>query len=193
MTRSNASSRNEVLEMLKEDHKRAKKAFRDFSKLQEEGDQAGCQALAEQTCKELQLHMRLEEEVFYPAARGGLDEEDLIEEAEVEHGSAKTLIDQLSSLSPEDAKFAATFTVLGEYIKHHVKEEEGEMFEQLGRSKVDWDSLLEEMLARRMELEGELGLDAAEEEGETEEQAAARIAASGDKAKSRPSQGKGVR
>ena len=191
MARSTASSRNEVLEMLKEDHKRAKKAFRDFSKLHEEGDQAACQALAEQTCKELQLHMRLEEEVFYPAARGGLDEEDLIDEAEVEHGSAKTLIEQLRSLTPDDAKFAATFTVLGEYIKHHVKEEESEMFEQLGRSKVDWDALLEEMLARRMELESELGLDAVDEDAETEEQAAARVATSGKAAAS--SQGKGAR
>lgn len=162
MASTNASSRKEVFEMLKEDHKRAKKAFRDFSKLEEEGDDEACQALAMQTCKELQLHMRLEEEIFYPAARSGLKEEDLIEEAEVEHGSAKTLIEQLLALSPDDPKFAATFTVLGEYIKHHVKEEENEMFEQLGRSKVEWDTVLEEMLARRMELESELGLAADE-------------------------------
>ncbi|MCM5677957.1 hemerythrin domain-containing protein [Schlegelella sp. S2-27] len=170
MARTNASSRSEVFEMLKEDHKRAKKSFRDFSKLEQEGDEQACQQLAVQTCKELQLHMRLEEEVFYPAARSGLEEEDLIEEAEVEHGSAKTLIEQLQTLSPDDPKFAATFTVLGEYIKHHVKEEEGEMFEQLGRSKIDWDGVLEEMLARRMELESELGL-ASEEADEQAAQA----------------------
>jgi hypothetical protein len=166
MARTRTSARNEIFEMLKEDHKRAKKAFRDFAKLDEEGDTQACEALAARTCKELQLHMRLEEDVFYPAARAGLKEEDLVEEAEVEHGSAKALIEKMQALSGDDPKFAATFTVLGEYIKHHVKEEENEMFEQLGRAKVDWEGVLEEMLAHRMELEAELGLAAEDAEDE---------------------------
>ena len=67
---------------------------------------------------------------------GGIKETDLLDEAEVEHASAKELIAQLESMTAEDPKFAATFKVLGEYVKHHIKEEEGEMFEQLERTRV---------------------------------------------------------
>lgn len=165
-SRNNSSARNEILEMLKEDHKRAKKAFRDFEKLDVQGDPESAQALVDQTCAELEMHTTLEEEVFYPAVRQAVKEEDLVEEAEVEHGSAKQLIAQLRELSPDNPKFAATFKVLGEYVKHHIKEEEGEMFEQLGRSKVDWEGVLEEMLERRAELEQQLGLVEEAEESE---------------------------
>lgn len=177
-SRNNSSARNEILEMLKEDHKRVKKAFRDFEKIDIDSDPESAQALVEQTCAELELHATLEEDVFYPAVRQAVKEEDLVEEAEVEHDSAKQLIAQLREMSPEDPKFAATFTVLGEYVKHHIKEEEGEMFEQLGRSKVDWQAVLEEMMERRAELEQELGLAEEEEEEETEEADAELVEAS---------------
>lgn len=166
-SRNNTSARNEILQMLKDDHKRVKKAFRDFEKIDVESDPETAQQLVEQTCAELELHAMLEEELFYPAVRQALKEQDLVEEAEVEHDSAKQLIAQVRDLSPDDPKFKATFTVLGEYVKHHIKEEEGEMFEQLGRSKVDWQAVLEDMMERRLQLERELGL--AEEEEEEEE------------------------
>lgn len=167
-TRARNAAREEIIEMLKADHKKVKKAFKDFEKL--EGDDEAREQIVRQTCAELTMHAELEEQCFYPKAREALSEEDMVEEAEVEHASAKWLIEQLQSMSPDDEKFAATFTVLGEYINHHVKEEEKEMFPSLERSKVDWEAVLQEMTERRQELMQELGL--AEEESEEEDEQA---------------------
>jgi hypothetical protein len=167
-SRGNPKARSEILEMLKEDHQRVKKAFKDAEKLHEQEAHDELQALVEHTCSEIEVHARLEEELFYPAAREAVEEEDLIEEAEVEHGSAKVLIAQLKDLSSEDPKYFATFKVLGEYLKHHIKEEENELFEQLGgRSKVQWEELQQQMLTMRETLMAEMGLA---EEGEEAEQ-----------------------
>jgi hemerythrin-like domain-containing protein len=163
--RGNSKARNEILEMLKEDHQRVKKAFKAAQKLDPEEDSEALQALVEETCTDIEIHARLEEELFYPAAREALKEQDLIEEAEVEHASAKMLIQQLRELSPDDPKYAATFKVLGEYIKHHVKEEETELFEQLSaRTKVQWEELQQQMLALRETLMAEMGVGEEEEE-----------------------------
>lgn len=168
-SRGNSKARSEILEMLKEDHQRVKKAFKTAERLHSQDARDELQALVEQTCAEVQVHARLEEELFYPAAREAVKEEDLIEEAEVEHGSAKALIQQLQELSPDDPKYMATFTVLGEYLKHHIREEETELFEQLGssRSKVQWEELQQQMLTMRESLMNEMGLS--EEEGEEQE------------------------
>lgn len=168
--RGNSRAKNEIIEMLKEDHQRVKKAFKTAEKLHDQQQQEELQALVEQTCAEVQIHAQLEEELFYPACREAVKEEDLIEEAEVEHGSAKALIQQLQNLSVDDPKYMATFTVLGEYLKHHIKEEEGELFEQLstGRSKVQWEELQQQMLTMRESLMAEMGLS--EEEGEEQEE-----------------------
>jgi hemerythrin superfamily protein len=119
-SRAQSSARSEIVSMLKDDHKRAKKAFRQFEKLDPHEDAEQCQAIVEQTCAELKVHTALEEELLYPAARKLLSEEDLIDEAEVEHATAKSLIEQLGSMTPDDEKYAATFTVLGEYVNHHI-------------------------------------------------------------------------
>ena len=160
-----SAARKEVLDMLIEDHKRAKKLFREFEKLSED-DAEERESLVSLACAELKLHTQLEEDCFYPALRGKLKEEDLLEEAEVEHASAKQLIEQLDAMDAEEPKFAATFKVLGEYVKHHIKEEENEMFEQAQKARIDWSALLEQMTQRRMELEMELGLADDEAEGE---------------------------
>lgn len=157
-SRTATRARDEVLAMLKEDHKRVRKALRDFEKLDMQEDAEAAQALVQRTCAELEAHAALEEELFYPAARDAMREEDLIDEAEVEHMTAKMLIGQLKEMQPDDEKFAATFTVLGEYVKHHVKEEEKELFEQVARARIDWPSLLQEMQQRRAELMEEMGL-----------------------------------
>ena len=153
--RTATAARTDVLKMLKDDHKKAKKAFQEFERLAKQ-DSDECQALVAQTCAELALHTTLEEEIFYPAIRAALREQELLDEAEVEHASAKTLIADLQQLTPEDRAYAATFKVLGEYVQHHVKEEESEMFPQLTRAKIDWDGLLQQMTARREALEAEL-------------------------------------
>jgi len=168
-SRNNSAAKSEILEELKEDHKRAKQAFRAAEKLDAEDDGEELKAIVDQTCAELEVHAQLEEELFYPAAREALKETDLVDEAEVEHGSAKALIAQLREMSPGDEKYAATFKVLGEYINHHVKEEETEMFPALeGRSGVQWEDLQEQMEIRREQLMSEMGL--AEEADETEDE-----------------------
>ena len=167
-SRGNPKARAEILEMLKEDHQRVKKAFKTAEKLHEEEAHDELQALVEQTCAEIQVHAQLEEELFYPAAREAVKEEDLIEEAEVEHGSAKVLMQQLEELGSDDPKYFATFKVLGEYLKHHIKEEENELFEQIGgRSTVQWEELQQQMLALRETLMAEKGMADATAEEET--------------------------
>lgn len=154
--RGASPARSAILEMLKDDHKRAKKAFRDFERLDPEKDPEACAQLVAQCCAELTLHATLEEELLYPAARNVLADEALIDEAEVEHASAKELIAQLQQMQPDEEKFAARFTVLGEYLKHHIKEEEGEIFPRLSGAKLDWQALQAQILARREQLSDEL-------------------------------------
>lgn len=162
-TRAAAAARTEVLGQLKDDHKRVKKAYRDFQKLDREEDPEACEALVSQVLDELSVHAAVEEELLYPAARDAIDEADLIDEAEVEHESMHALIEQLRGMSPDDEKYAARFTVLCEYVLHHVKEEEGEMFPQLERAKLDWESLAAEMQERRQELSPMEGEEADED------------------------------
>jgi len=159
-------SKNQIIAMLKADHKKVKKAFKDFQKIDPKEDADSAEALVSQTLAEIEVHASLEEQIFYPAARSAIKEEDLIDEAEVEHMTAKVLIEQLKGMSPDDEKFAATFKVLGEYIDHHVKEEEGQIFKQITRAGVDWDSVLEEIQTQRMQLLEEKGLPAEEQEVE---------------------------
>jgi hypothetical protein len=172
-TRSNSraasAAREAVISMLIDDHKRTRKAFRSFEKLDPEKDSEECEAIVHQTCVELQIHTTLEEELFYPAVRGAIKEQDLLDEAEVEHMTAKQLIERLESMGSDEEKYAAYFTVLGEYVQHHVKEEEKEMFPKLERAKIDWVALQQEMETRREELMAELMPEAQEEEEEEEE------------------------
>jgi hemerythrin-like domain-containing protein len=163
-SRGNSKAKSEIIEMLMEDHKRVKRAFREGERLTEQDDTEALEQLVQQTCAELQVHATLEEELFYPAIREAIKYTDLLDEAEVEHASAKDLIAQLESMTAEDPKFAATFKVLGEYVKHHIKEEEGEMFEQLERARVQWEPLLQEIQQRREQLMQEHGLVEVEEE-----------------------------
>ena len=125
-----------------------KKAVRAFDKMNEE-DQP---ALVKQVCAALKVHTKIEEEIFYPAVRKAIKDEDLMNEAEVEHDSAKSLIRQLERMKPGDPKFAATFTVLGEYVNHHVKEEEEEMFPKVRRARVNLKALGAKLRGRKIRL-----------------------------------------
>ncbi|WP_280156217.1 hemerythrin domain-containing protein [Piscinibacter sp. XHJ-5] len=169
-----SGAKSQIVAMLKADHKKVKKAFKDFEKLDPQEDPEACKSLVEQTLAEVEVHAQLEEQLFYPAARGAVKEEDLIDEAEVEHMTAKVLIEQLKGMQPEDEKFAATFKVLGEYLNHHIQEEEGEMFKQLKQGGAEWDAVLEEMRAQRETLMEEKGMPAEEEQAST---GAGRVAA----------------
>jgi len=137
-----------AIALLMEDHEYVKKAFRAFDKMDEE-DQP---ALVKQVCAALKVHTRIEEEIFYPAVRKAIKDPDLMNEAEVEHDSAKSLIRQLERMKPGDPKFAATFTVLGEYVNHHVKEEEEEMFPKVRRARVNLKALGAKLRGRKIRL-----------------------------------------
>lgn len=125
-------SNPEPIASLMADHQRVQKLFRQFEKAQKANDALQMTELAETICNELTLHTQLEEQVFYPSAREALDES-LIEEALIEHQSAKQLIEQISQLDADDPKWRASVTVLAEYVKHHVEEEESEMFPKFKR------------------------------------------------------------
>lgn len=147
-----ANARAAVLETLKEDHKRAKKAFHDFSLLDLDEDPEGARRLVERTCAELTMHATLEEEFLYPAARRVMVEEEVVDEAEVEHVATRRLIDTLRKMGPSDKKYSAYFAVLGEYVRNHIKEEELEIFPILQGAKLDWVAMKEDMDIRRSEL-----------------------------------------
>ena len=153
MAKSKAKATGAV-ELLKEQHDKVKKAFKEFEKLDREDNEAQ-QQLVQRVCEDLKLHTTLEEELFYPAAREAIDDEDILNEAQVEHETAKMLIEQLENMGPEDPNFHATFTVLGEYVVHHVKEEEGEMFPQVKKTDLDLEELGARMRRRMEELMGE--------------------------------------
>jgi hemerythrin superfamily protein len=150
----------DALALLMADHKKVKALFKEFEKIKEDEDADDQKAaLAEQICNELTVHAQIEEEIFYPAARDAIEETDLLDEAEVEHASVKELISQLQEMTPEDALFDAKVTVLGEYVDHHVKEEEGEMFKKVRAADLDTEALGAELMDRKMELMDELGMD----------------------------------
>lgn len=138
----------DAIALLKADHAEVKKAFKTFEKMKsKDGPQA--QALIAKVLAALKLHAALEEEVFYPAVREAIDDDALMNEAEVEHASAKDLIAQIEKMRADDPMREAKFTVLGEYINHHVKEEEGEMFPEARKAKVDLKGLGAEMATRK--------------------------------------------
>jgi hypothetical protein len=151
-----------ALELLKQDHDKVKKSFKEFEKLDRE-DSETMQQLVQTVCEELKVHTALEEEIFYPAVREAIEDEDIMNEAQVEHDTAKMLIEQLENMGPDDPNYHATFTVLGEYVRHHVKEEEDEMFPQASKADLDLEELGARMRARKTELMGEV-----EEEQEEE-------------------------
>lgn len=143
-----------AIQLLMSDHDEAHALFEQYNKLVEsEADGAERQALAEQICTVVTAHATIEEEIFYPAAREALEEEeDLLDEAEVEHASAKELIAQIQSMGPDDDLYDAKVTVLGEYIDHHVEEEENEMFPKCKKSDMDLAELGERLQARKAKL-----------------------------------------
>ena len=159
-SRSRVSSAGPVdaIASLVADHKRVKALFEEFEKVRDDDDVDDDKAqLVAQICLELGMHTALEEEIFYPAVREKIDDEDLMDEALVEHASAKELIEELELMDPTDDLYDAKVTVLGEQIDHHVEEEESEMFSQAKRAKIDMGELGEEMQRRKMEIQQELG------------------------------------
>jgi len=145
--------------LLKSDHKTVKALFQSFQEMKEAGDDQQKAELVRQICDELTVHAEVEEEIFYPAVRAAIEDGDLLDEAGVEHATAKDLIAQLNEMEPTDELYDAKVTVLSEYIDHHVKEEEGEIFPKAQKSKLDADALGREMMRWKQELKTALGID----------------------------------
>jgi hemerythrin-like domain-containing protein len=142
----------DAITLLKTDHAAVSKLFAEYDKL---GDKAHAKKLklARRICAELKVHTQIEEEIFYPATRAALPkEDDLLDEAEVEHNGAKDLIAQLDAMQPGDELFDAKVTVLSEYIKHHVKEEHEDMFPKVRKTDLDLKELGMRMAFRKAEL-----------------------------------------
>jgi hypothetical protein len=149
----------DVLSLLVADHRRVQQLLDDFE--DSDGDEAEQIELAQQICDELRVHARVEEELFYPAARRALDEDGarLLDEALVEHASADDLIAKVEASDPADALFRAQVRVLGVYVEHHMLEEESELFALLRESTLDRHALGAALQARRDELLADMGLD----------------------------------
>lgn len=143
-------SYTDAIALLKADHRTVEALFEKFENVRDDRKQA----LAQQICNELKIHTTIEEEIFYPALKGKIEEETYTE-AYVEHDAAKLLINDIMASSPEDDFFDAKVKVLSEEIKHHVHEEEARsegMFAQAREAGLDMVALRDKMLARKMEL-----------------------------------------
>lgn len=155
--KSEKSEAHNVLSLLKEDHKRVQKIFKEFKKTQDESTK---KELVEIACNELTIHTQIEEELLYPAARKAINDDKLLDEAGIEHQSAKQLINTLQKMQPGQDKYDATFSVLGEYVTHHIKEEEDEIFPKLKKARLDLVALGKQVMERKRELKTEMGLSA---------------------------------
>lgn len=152
----------DAIALLKQDHRTVEQLFKEF----EGADDDQLQAIAERVCQLLTVHAQIEEEILYPAAKETFDDEeqlDLVNEANVEHQTAKDLIAKIEAMTPEDEAFKATVTVLSEYIKHHVKEEEGELFPALKKTELDLKDIGTQLNDLKMTLMHAMGIEPAEE------------------------------
>jgi hemerythrin superfamily protein len=153
-TKRRASTRKEApdaIKLLKDDHRQVEAWFEEFEATNSASKK---QKLADNICLALRVHTQIEEEIFYPACREAGLEEDLMDEADVEHDGAKKLIEEIEAGKPGEDHWDAKVTVLSEMIKHHVKEEEQRdgMFAKAKKADLDLDALGEEMQARKDEL-----------------------------------------
>jgi hemerythrin superfamily protein len=142
----------DVIALLKDDHRAVERLFKEYEGASGEGRK---EKLARKICLELIVHTTIEEEIFYPASNGKIDE-DLLKEAYVEHDAAKVLIAEIEAGSGQtDDFFDAKVQVLSEQIEHHVKEEEGELFPQVRKADIDLEALGEQLAERKRELMSE--------------------------------------
>jgi hemerythrin superfamily protein len=154
-----ATRAKDAINLLKADHRKVETLFSDFEKA---GGEARKLQIARKICMELKIHTQIEEEIFYPAARDFLDDDEIVNEALVEHQAAKELIAQIETMDATDEMFEAKVTVLQEQIEHHVEEEEKEFFPQVQRSDMDTKAIGEQLLARKQQLMAQMKGDGME-------------------------------
>jgi hemerythrin superfamily protein len=154
-THQAAAKPEDAIKLLLTDHREVEALFKKFESVKDD-DSVKADIVA-QICEALSVHAEIEEEIFYPAAREALSEkgEDLVDEAEVEHESIKSLVEWLEDAEPGDEHYDAKVKVLTEYVKHHVKEEENELFPKVKKTDLDLDNLGAELFERKTELMGD--------------------------------------
>jgi len=157
---SSTDAPRDAIALLKQDHRAVEALFDEFEDA-EESEQSG---LATRICQMLTVHAQIEEELVYPQAKEafGEEEDEMVYEAEVEHDSAKELIAKIEASTPEEPEFKALVKVLSEYVKHHVKEEEKEMFPALKETELDLKELGSQLAQRKMQLMEQMGIEAEE-------------------------------
>jgi hemerythrin len=145
---------DDALALLDADHELVCQLFRQYRELAaNDAPDARRKALAEQVCMELTIHAKLEEELVYPLVRDAIRDDDLMDEAEVEHAAARDLVVQILSMDPHEERYDAKVTVLGEYIAHHIREEREQMFAKVRRSGIDLKRLGARLKERKAELQ----------------------------------------
>jgi hemerythrin superfamily protein len=147
--RTAAPKPQEATALLRADHKKVSSLFDDFEKTRSATRK---KAIVAEICAELTAHAAIEEEIFYPAVKAALKDKELIPEANVEHTSVKDLIAQVQGVEPDGEMYDARVKVMGEFVKHHVKEEQNEMFPKAKKTKLDMLALGAQMAARKAEL-----------------------------------------
>ena len=138
-----------AIDLLEEDHRQVEDLFDEYEKIEDVSEK---QQLALKICMALQVHTRIEEEIFYPAAREAIEKPELIDEAVVEHASAKQLISEIEDMEAGEELYDAKVKVLQEQVLHHVEEEEGELFPQVEASALDLEAVGKKMAERKAAL-----------------------------------------
>ena len=162
-SRSQAASRNQgrqqaarnAFDVLEEDHREVEEWFDEYDELKESDEDRKAE-LAEKICLALKVHAQIEEEIFYPQAREASGDNDLINEAVVEHATVKNLISEIEEMEVGEELYDAKIRVLGEMVKQHIKEEEEELFPELQSTKMDLDAVGKELAERKQDLMAEM-------------------------------------
>jgi hemerythrin superfamily protein len=143
------SAPGSAITLLKQDHREVEEFFEEYEGLDNNRVKT---ELARKICNALKVHTQIEEEIFYPAARKATGDEDLLDEALVEHAGAKHLISEIESMKVGDDLYDAKIRVLGEQVKHHVREEEEELFPEIESSDMDVAAVGKQLADRKMKL-----------------------------------------
>jgi hemerythrin superfamily protein len=146
---SRSTTSKDAISLLRDDHKKVAALFAEFEAAR---SSAKKKSLVTKICTELTVHAQIEEEIFYPAVKAALKDKTLVPEATVEHATMKELIAQIEGVDPDGEIYNAKVKVLSEYVKHHVKEEQTEMFPRAKKTKLDMLALGGQLAARKSEL-----------------------------------------
>lgn len=148
-TKTQKAQAAQVTGMLRKDHKNVQEFFKKFQKAKNVEEK---QDIVETAILDLEVHAELEEKLIYPPIRAEIEDDDLMDEALEEHHLVHGVIRELKKMKPDNERYDAKVTVLGELVKHHVKEEEGEMLPKAEKCDIDWEDLYEQVIERRSQL-----------------------------------------